>query len=181
MNQTGIVRKIDDLGRIVIPKEIRKTFRIREGDPFEIVVDNEGNITLCRYKPMNSIKDNAKKYVEAMTSLITLPICITDTESIIVTTPDIKGEYIEKNISEDLRLIIGDRTIWTTKTNLPIKITNKDDVKRYTSQIIIPIISNIDLIGSVIVFSKQTGKIVGDLEKEIATMFSKLLAEQLES
>lgn len=180
MKQAGIVRKIDDLGRIVIPKEIRKTFRIREGDPFEIIVNNDGMITLYRYKPMKNIKDTAKRFINAMMNLITLPICITDTESIIETTPDIRQEYNQKDISDNLRHVISDRTIWSTKNNLPLKITNIDDEKQYVSQIIVPIISNIDLIGSVIIFSKQTGKVINDLEKNVAKVFSRLLAEEFE-
>lgn len=180
MKQTGIVRKIDDLGRIVIPKEIRKTFRIREGDSFEILIDDDGVITLSKYQQMESIEENAKKYLEIIGSLITLPICITDTEKIIATTIDIQKEYIDKSISDEVRIIMGERMLWNTKANLPVKIISKDDGKQYTSQIIIPIISNTDLIGSIIIFSKQTGKVIGELEKNVAVMLSKLLAEKFE-
>ena len=66
MRATGIVRRIDDLGRVVIPKEIRRTMRIREGDPLEIFTDRDGSVILRKYSPIGEIGEFAQEYAEAM-------------------------------------------------------------------------------------------------------------------
>ena len=76
MKATGIVRRIDDLGRVVIPKEIRRTLRIREGDPLEIFTDREGEIILKKYSPIGELGTFAKEYADSLGQVLGLPVCI---------------------------------------------------------------------------------------------------------
>ena len=83
MKATGIVRRIDDLGRIVVPKEIRKVLRIREGDPLEIFTGKEGEIVLKKYSPMADLTEFSQRYVEAISQSLGLPVAITDRDTVI--------------------------------------------------------------------------------------------------
>ena len=100
MKATGIVRRIDDLGRVVIPKEIRRTLRIREGDPLEIFVDRDGEVILKKYSPIGELGDFAKEYAESLfesTGHITM---ISDRDNIIAVSGGSKKEYLEKQIGD---------------------------------------------------------------------------------
>lgn len=180
MSQTGIVRKIDDLGRIVIPKEIRKTLRIREGDSFQIIVNGEDIITLTKYEPIRSIIIEAENLVELADSVMSYPICITDRENIIAASKIIKEGYLNKRISKGVRQKIEDRMSWSTKQNTAIDILESDSSRLYKSQLIIPIISNTDAIGCVIIFTKESGNIINELDKKMAEKISKILAKEFE-
>lgn len=83
MKATGIVRRIDDLGRVVIPKEIRRTLRIREGDPLEIFTDREGEIILKKYSPIGELGTLAKIYAESLSQTLGCTVCITDTDQVV--------------------------------------------------------------------------------------------------
>ena len=83
MKATGIVRRIDDLGRVVVPKEIRRTLRIREGDPLEIFTDREGEIILKKYSPIGELGNLAKLYAESLSQTMGCTVCITDTDQVV--------------------------------------------------------------------------------------------------
>ena len=83
MKATGIVRRIDDLGRVVIPKEIRRTLRIREGDPLEIFTDREGEIILKKYSPIGELGTLAKLYAESLAQTLSCTVCITDMDQVV--------------------------------------------------------------------------------------------------
>lgn len=83
MKATGIVRRIDDLGRVVIPKEIRKTLRIKEGTPLEIFTDREGEIILKKYSPIGELNVFAKEYAEALAQSSGMVACITDHDQVV--------------------------------------------------------------------------------------------------
>ena len=109
MKATGIVRRIDDLGRVVIPKEIRRTLRIREGDPLEIFTDREGEIILKKYSPMVELAAFAVQYAEAMAQSTGLMVCIADRDQIIAVSGGPKKEYYQKTISRALELAVSER------------------------------------------------------------------------
>ena len=104
MKATGIVRRIDDLGRVVIPKEIRRTLRLREGTPLEIFTDREGEIILKKYSPMVELAAFAVQYAEAMAQSTGLMVCIADRDQIIAVSGGPKKEYYQKTISRALEL-----------------------------------------------------------------------------
>lgn len=109
MKATGIIRRIDDLGRIVIPKEIRKKLKINEGENIEIYIDNEEHIILKKYSNLKNIKDIAQKITDSIYSYFKYNILITDTSTIIAVSGKNKKDFINKDISEDLLNIIKRR------------------------------------------------------------------------
>lgn len=109
MKATGIVRRIDDLGRIVVPKEIRKVLRIREGDPLEIFTGKEGEIVLKKYSPMADLTAFAQQYVEAISQSLGLPVAITDRDSVIAVAGMPKRELMGKELHSELESVINDR------------------------------------------------------------------------
>ena len=102
MKATGIVRRIDDLGRVVIPKEIRRTLRIREGDPLEIFTDREGGVILKKYSPIGELTDFSKEYAESLQQAIGHIILISDKDAFVSVSGASKKDYIERKISNEL-------------------------------------------------------------------------------
>lgn len=109
MKATGIVRRIDDLGRVVIPKEIRRTLRLREGTPLEIFTDREGEIILKKYSPMVELAAFAVQYAEAMAQSTGLMVCITDRDQVIAVAGGPKKDYLQKPVSRQLENAITER------------------------------------------------------------------------
>ena len=109
MKATGIVRRIDDLGRVVIPKEIRRTLRIREGDPLEIFTDREGEIILKKYSPIGELGQFAKQYAESLAQTMGHIVCIADRDQLIAVSGGGKKDLIMKSIHKDLENIINER------------------------------------------------------------------------
>ena len=108
MKATGVVRRIDDLGRVVIPKEIRKTLRIKEGDPLEIFTDKEGEIILKKYSPIGELSEFATEYAETLAKTTGHIACITDKDTVIAVSGGSKKEYLEQGISPELEQIMDE-------------------------------------------------------------------------
>ena len=106
MKATGVVRRIDDLGRIVIPKEIRKTLRVKEGSPLEIFTDREGQIILKKYSPIGELSEFATEYAETLAKTTGHIACITDKDTVIAVSGGSKKEFLEQNISKDLEKVM---------------------------------------------------------------------------
>ena len=99
MKATGIVRRIDDLGRVVIPKEIRRTLRIREGDPLEIFTDREGEVILKKYSPIGELSEFAQEYADSLAETLGHIACICDRDVVIAVAGAPKKEFIDKPVS----------------------------------------------------------------------------------
>ena len=115
MKATGIVRRIDDLGRVVIPKEIRRTMRIREGDPLEIFTDRDGEVIFKKYSPIGELGDFASEYAETLSKTSGHPACITDKDNIIAVSGVPKRELSEKKISPDIEKVMEDKATFIMK------------------------------------------------------------------
>ena len=178
MKATGIVRRIDDLGRVVIPKEIRRTLRIREGDPLEIFVAREGEVILKKYSPINELGHFAQEYAEALFDSLNLPVLICDRDEFIAVAGESKKDYLNKNIGSPLEKIMEDRTkrVETKASTLEI-LENAD--KELDSYCISPIIANGDPIGCVLTFSKD-GKQIGEVEEKSIETAASFMAKQME-
>ena len=183
MKATGIVRRIDDVGRVVIPKEIRRTMRIREGDPLEIFTDREGGVILKKYSPIGELNRFAGEYAESVHNILGEGTLITDTDQVVAVSGVSKKEYMEKKLSPEIEEIIQDKKTRIVKEHEnPYPITGDDEGRTsYFSQIIVPIVSQGDAIGSVIVFSKEKGRLLGDIELRTAEVGANFLARQMES
>src|SRR5574344_374708 len=181
MKATGIVRKIDDLGRIVIPKEIRKSLRIREGDPLEIYVEKDGEIVLRKYAVMGDMLEVATQYADTLNKTTDFVTCITDTETIIAVSGASRNEYLAKEISEHVLNVMEDRAIWSTKDDRIMPIIINDNTLKYRSQIIAPIICDGDAIGTVILFSTHYDKPITNVEFKLVQNAANCLGKQMEA
>ncbi|NLM35769.1 MAG: stage V sporulation protein T [Clostridiales bacterium] len=183
MKATGIVRRIDDLGRVVIPKEIRRTLRIREGDPLEIFTDREGGVILKKYSPIGELSDFSKEYAESLQQAIGHIVLIADKDAIISVSGAPKKEYLEKRISDELEKVMEDRktVILDEANNNLISLYKDEEVEgKYTAAVISPILAEGDAIGAVIILSKQNGEKFGELEMKLAETASAFLGKQME-
>lgn len=183
MKATGIVRRIDDLGRVVIPKEIRRTLRIREGDPLEIFTDREGEIILKKYSPIGELSEFSDEYVESLYETTRFTAIITDRDSAIAVSGSSKKDYSEKRLSPELEKIIESREMYVTDgSTKPIRITvNEFNPDAYGAQVICPIVVQGDSIGSVILLTKEKGAKMGEVEEKLAKNASIFLARQMEN
>ncbi len=183
MKATGVVRRIDDLGRVVIPKEIRKTLRIKEGDPLEIFTDKEGEVILKKYSPIGELSEFATEYAETLAKTTGHIACITDKDTVIAVSGGPKKEFLEQSISAELERILEDKETYTSKENndLAVPITKNDNKeRRFNSQVVYPIISDGDVIGSVILLSKETGTKMSEVEQKVVQSAASFLGRQME-
>ncbi len=177
MKATGIVRRIDDLGRVVIPKEIRRTLRIREGDPLEIFVDRDGEVILKKYSPISELSDFAKEYAEALYDSLGHPVLICDRDTFIAVAGSSKKEYLSKSISEIVEKSMEDRNsvLKTEEQQMAIVDGHTETLASYT---IGPIVANGDPIGAVVIMSKD--KALGEVEQKAVETAAGFLARQME-
>ena len=181
MKATGIVRRIDDLGRVVIPKEIRRTLRIREGDPLEIFTDREGGVILKKYSPIGELTDFSKEYAESLQQAIGHIILIADKDAFISVSGGSKKEYIERKVSQELEKVMEERkAVLITDQSKTIPLNSDEEAGKYTSQVISPIIAEGDAIGAVIILSKEPGEKLGELELKLSETSSAFLGKQME-
>ena len=181
MKATGNVRRIDDLGRVVIPKEIRRTLRIREGDPLEIFTDREGGVILKKYSPIGELTDFSKEYAESLQQAIGHIILIADKDAFVSVSGASKKDYIERKISNELENIMnGRKASLIVDGNKTIPLHNDEDAGEYTNQVIAPIIAEGDAIGAVMILSKTQGEKFSELELKLAETAAAFLGKQME-
>lgn len=152
MKSTGIVRRIDELGRIVIPKEIRKNLHIREGESVEIFTDSD-NIVLKKFSLIKNINDLAQNLVDSVFSVLKCNVIMTDTNNIIATNSKIRKQLLNKNISDYLTTLIDKRESFSELDKKKFKITQNYEIE--CSYAINPIISNGDVLGLLIIYSED--------------------------
>ena len=156
MKATGIVRRIDDLGRVVIPKEIRRTLRLREGTPLEIFTDREGEIILKKYSPMMELTSFAVQYAEAMAQSTGLFVCITDRDQVIAVAGGAKKDLLQRNISRQLEQAINERsTVIAAREDKAFIQLVDEELEGISAQVVAPIICEGDAIGAVALMSRE--------------------------
>jgi AbrB family transcriptional regulator (stage V sporulation protein T) len=178
MKATGIVRRIDDLGRVVVPKEIRRTLRIREGDPLEIFTD-EGGIYFKKYSPLNELHDFAQNYTDAAAKTTGYIVMITDTDTVVAVSGISKSRYLEKPLNVEIVDAIYARVeIVSNKEDHITKVI--EDMGEFKSQIICPIISEGEPVGSIVLLSTDKNAVLGQAEVTICKVAAKFIEKQLE-
>ena len=175
MKTTGVVRRIDDLGRIVIPKEIRRTLRIRDGESLEIFVEDE-MIALKKYSSMNDLNDICRDLVNTINQTLSKNVLITDRDKVISISGNNKTIYQNKSISKYLEEKLKNREIVVEKNKIEVEFI--DDLKEKYSYTISPIITNGDVIGAVVIFSDSDN--ITDLEVKLAAVTSNFLGKHIE-
>lgn len=181
MKATGIVRRIDDLGRVVIPKEIRRTMRIREGTPLEIYTDRDGEVIFKKYSPIGELGIFASQYAEILARTSGFGICITDKDNVIAVSGASKKELMDKKISTDMENTIEEKDTYVLKNNGSKKISVIDGGEKYSAGIVCPIIAEGDTIGSVVFLSENNNESYGEVQEKLAQAAAGFLAKQMES
>lgn len=179
MKATGIVRRIDDLGRVVIPKEIRRTLRIREGDPLEIFTASDGEVIFKKYSPMGEISEFSGQYSEVLSRASGLPVLITDRDRVISASGIQKKEVLEKRISKELEELLEDREAYSFSKDgrKPLLPLENSEVQ---AAVAFPIIGSGDILGSVIFLLSEKGKAPGETEIKLAQVAASFLGKQME-
>lgn len=178
MKATGIVRRIDDLGRVVIPKELRRTLRIREGDPLEIYTTSEGEVIFKKYSPIGELGDFAASYVETLSKTSGFGACITDRDNVIAVSGVPRKDFLEKPVSRELEAFMNEKSEFNMNTDNK-RITIVDGTTDYNAGIIVPIISDGDTIGSV-VFIMKNGEKPREVESKLAETAAGFLGKHME-
>ncbi len=175
MKTTGVVRRIDDLGRVVIPKEIRKTLRIKDGESLEIFLESD-NIVLKKYSPFTNLESFYKNYVDSIYTALNDNIMITSRDKIVAVAGDLKKQYLNKNISSSIDKIIQSRLTVSQREFKELNLINEQ--VEYCSYVISPIIVGGDAIGAVIILLRD--RKIEEFEEKTASIAAKFLGKYIE-
>lgn len=175
MKNTGVLRRVDDLGRIVIPKDIRKTLRIKDGESLEVFLSSD-NIILKKYSPLEGLQNFYKTYVESIFSEIGNNVIVVDRDKIVAVSGDFKKKYLDKPISSKIDSIIQNRVVVSSKEIVKMEIVSGDTIE--ISYVIAPIITNGDAVGAVIIMSNFDK--IDDFVIKTGTIAAKFLGKYIE-
>lgn len=187
MKATGIVRRIDDLGRVVIPKEIRRTLRIREGDPLEIFTARDGEVILKKYSPIGELGEFAREYAESLHDALGFTALVADRDVIIAVAGAPRREFMEKRIGEVVEEAMERRE--TVIVNEPVPglkpyeqtlLADDETDDRFSAYLVAPIVASGRSIGAVILGTDRTDQKVTDLEQRLAETAAGFLGRQME-
>ncbi len=177
MKATGIVRRIDDLGRVVIPKEIRRTMRIREGDPLEIFTNNDGEVIFKKYSPMGEMASFATDYAAALASGTNLTVAICDRDRCIAVGGGSKKDLLEKALTSELEKIIEERRTFVAQ--------KEDDILAFSGSaqhisVASPIIAAGDIVGCVVLLAADNMHSADDIDIKLAETAARFLSARSE-
>lgn len=179
MKATGIVRRIDDLGRVVIPKEIRRTMRIREGDPLEIYTSNDGEVIFKKYSPIGEMGEQASQVADIMHRLAGCPVAIFDRDHVVSISGAAKKEWNARRVSPELEELMEKRKIYYAEDGthgmMPAEGVERNAVA------CLPIISAGDVTGAVAFLDDGSGTTINHCQKTLIQAASQFLGRQLES
>ncbi len=180
MKATGIVRRIDDLGRVVIPKEIRRTMRIREGDPLEIFTDRDGEVIFKKYSPIGELSGFANQYAETLYRTCNYPILICDRDTVVAFAGLPKKECAEKKISPELESLAENRALYVRERNGKV-VYALDGNEKLIVSCAMPVISEGDIIGVVMsVLPEGQDSVPSDVETKLIQTAAVFLGKQME-
>ena len=179
MKATGIVRRIDDLGRVVIPKEIRRTMRIREGDPLEIYTAADGEVIFKKYSPMGDLAEFTSQYADVLSKAIGMSVIITDRDHVVAAAGSMKKELTDKRISKELEDLMENRTGFSSASSHDETLYPADNI-RYPACAAFPIVSNGDVTGCVCAMMNQNRDTPGASEIKLLQVAAQFLAKQTE-
>ena len=180
MKATGIVRRIDDLGRVVIPKEIRRTMRIREGDPLEIYTEKDGEVIFKKYSPMGELSDFAAQICESMQKTCDYPAAVCDRDGVIAAAGSGRKDILDRRISAELAAVMEARGAFRAEPGgRQVPVTEQENSPR--AAVAVPILSEGDLLGCVLFLDRGDGARAGDTELKLAATVAGFLGRQMES
>lgn len=178
MKATGIVRRIDDLGRVVIPKEIRRSFRIKEGDPLEIYTDAEGEVIFKKYSPIGELSNFANQYAEVLHKSGGLPIAIMDNDHVIACSGLSKREVLERRVTKNLEELMENRKIHISTDEVP----SMDAIEGFdrNANIVYPIIYGGDVSGAVAMIEDEKHTLPSETDIKLVQVAAAFLGKQME-
>ena len=179
MKATGIVRRIDDLGRVVIPKEIRRTLRIREGDPLEIFTATDGEVIFKKYSPIGEMSVFAEQYADVLSRISGLPTVICDRDHVIAVAGVSKREFLERRITSSLENYIENRKSFQASATTVAEVQPVEGIEHYAA-VIYPIIASGDVTGAVVMLKGDNNKPPSDIEVKLAQSAAAFLGKQME-
>ncbi len=176
MKATGIVRRIDDLGRVVIPKEIRRTMRIREGDPLEIYTDAGGEVIFKKYSPIGELSAFAAQYAESLIKGTRLSVIICDRDHCVAAAGMPKKEVLERRVSSALEDIMNSRRLYSAgEENHPAL----DGIDRKIL-LAAPILSAGDVTGAVVMLANDSAEKPCESDEKLISVAAGFLGKQME-
>ena len=178
MKATGIVRRIDDLGRVVIPKEIRRTLRIREGDPLEIFTASDGEVIFKKYSPIGELTEFAVQYTEVLSRATNHPIIICDRDHVVSASGIPKREVLEKRVSDSIEMLMESRSSYIVSPSAT-EIYPIDGNEKKAS-VIYPIIGSGDVSGAVIMLQPEDGSYPSQTDIKLVQVAASFLGKQTE-
>ena len=180
MKATGIVRRVDSLGRVVIPKEIRHTLRIKEGSPLEIYTEKDGGVTFRKYSPLGDLQDFAAQMCDSIRRNTGCIAAVSDRDSIIAQAGGIKRDLMDKPNSAELEQLMEDRKLYCYSPGRDkLKPTEHSD--RYHLGVAAPILCQGDILGCVMMLLEENGEIPTELDQRLASTVAEFLGKQMES
>jgi len=183
MKATGVVRRVDELGRIVVPKEIRKNLRIRTGTPLEIFIDATGSVVFKKHSAVAELADFAAQVAEAISATSEVNALVVDMDRVVAASGDKKRDYAESIISNELEEIVSNRKVVLLNKSSEARLVavKRDETANYSSMVVCPILANGDCYGAVVLigFSESAG--FGDCEIKLVRTMSQFLSKHLES
>ena len=181
MKATGIVRRIDDLGRVVIPKEIRRTLRIREGDPLEIYTEKDGEVIFKKYSPMGDLSEFAAQICEAIGKNTGHIAAVADRDSIIALSGAPRRELQDKRVGAELEQLMLSRKFYCRSAD-SAALPAAEGAERYQVAVAAPILSEGDLMGSVLLLEEAGAPAaIGESERQLVKTVAAFLGRQMES
>ena len=180
MKATGIVRRIDDLGRIVIPKEIRRVLRIREGDPLEIFTEKDGEVIFKKYSPMGELGSFAAQLCESLHKTTGAAAAFCDRDTVIAVSGGFRRELLEKRISSALEQMMENRSPYRRENNRDEPAPVAEGVDGAVVSVAAPIIASGDVMGCVLFVTEREAAPLGETELKLAQMAAGFLGKQME-
>ena len=178
MKATGIVRRIDDLGRVVIPKEIRRTLRIREGDPLEIFTDRDGEVIFKKYSTMGEMGAVAGELAEALARTAGMSCAICDRDAVIAAAGGAKKDILEKRISAELEQLMEQRVVYERSVDDAPEL-NVSDNDAYNVVVAVPIITEGDVSGCVVYVSEDENASASEVTVKLCQTAAQFMAKRV--
>ncbi len=178
MKATGIVRRIDDLGRVVIPKEIRRTMRIREGDPLEIFTNAGGEVIFKKYSPIGELSAFATEYAESLSKATDLAVIICDRDHCIAASGISKREVLEKSVTPELEALMENRSAFSSLNDSKVFYA-LENVERKVL-VAHPIISSGDVSGAVVLLAGEKADTPTETDLKLSFVAAGFLGKQME-
>ena len=178
MKATGIVRRIDDLGRVVIPKEIRRTFHIKEGDSLEIYTSRDGEVIFKKYSPMGELSVISSQICESLHKSTGITAAVCDRDSVVSAAGSDRRSILDRRISPQLEQIMEERAVYTAQENLSIPLCEGNP--KIAIAVAAPILTAGDIMGCVVFAGDMDAGVCGETETKLASTVAAFLSRQME-